>query len=68
MQKTKRLKRLSGWTGFVIFCLVAIHGLIYQFRNPDMTEMRIFLNNWFIFLPGVGLGLTFFYYGKDDLF
>lgn len=43
---------------FVVLFFACVLWLVgYNLSRPDMTEKRVFLNNWWVYLIMVGLGI-----------
>lgn len=37
--------------GIILILVPAIHLIIYRFSHIDMTTTRIFVNNWYWYIP-----------------
>jgi hypothetical protein len=55
------MKNIIGAVCMIVGAVILIwFGAVEQFRNPDMTEMRILFNNWYWYL----IGAVFLFLGK----
>jgi hypothetical protein len=45
----KTSKKIIGLISILLFISSAVYALIIIFSNPDLTQMRIFLNWWWVY-------------------
>jgi hypothetical protein len=44
-------RKIVGYLSIVAFAICAVFAIVYKFSHVDMTDTRIFLNIWPLYIP-----------------
>lgn len=52
------MKKIAGWIMIVAGLLLFLLPLVYWMKNPELTQMQIFIECWWLTLGGITLAFA----------
>ena len=53
-----KAKKIVGWTMIAVGLLYFFSPMVYWVKNPELTQMQLFIECWWQFLGGLAMAVT----------